>query len=250
MVGEGRSCRSPSAASEAFGQVHRFSELWHCKAWTLETASGIKSETSMTRGELRGPAVNAIFKNGPILYVKIPPQAGISATTQAEGGTSQMDIGQIKDITQIVSYVAAGGALLVGVITLLKSVLEYKRQGATKRAEQILEMRERLRGKARFVDICDLLENDDKKLQNIPLIERDNFIGFYEELYLLWNSRVFNDEVVYYLFGYFAMRCWESKYFWTNLNRDSPTWGHFRDMVERLKKIQTTYRPNRAAYRL
>jgi predicted helicase len=113
-----------------------------------------------------------------------------------------------------------------------------------------LEMRTRLRANDKFIKICELLETDSEELCNLSLLDRDNFIGLFEELYLLWNSEVFRDEVVYYLFGYFAIRCWKSKNFWSDLNRHAPTWGHFRDMVERLEKIEKNYQPHRSAFRL
>jgi hypothetical protein len=54
-----------------------------------------------------------------------------------------------------------------------------------------------------------VLEIDSPELQSLAEIERDNFTGFFEELALLWNSGIFNDHVVYYMFGYFALKCGE-----------------------------------------
>jgi hypothetical protein len=139
---------------------------------------------------------------------------------------------------------------LVAVGTLVKSVLEYVKQGSSKRAEQFLLMRSRLRGNAEFVEICELLDENSSKLRDMPLLRKDNFIGFFEELYLQWNSRVFNDEVVYYMFGYFAIACWESDNFWHGLNRDSPTWAHFKAFVACLVKIKRNYRPDRSRFRV
>jgi len=130
------------------------------------------------------------------------------------------------------------------------ALIEYRRQGAARRAEQFLQMRSRLRGNEKFVAICQMLDTDDEALREIPLIDKDNFIGFFEELTLLWNSGVFSDQVVYYMFGYFAIKCWDSKNFWAGLNRKSIGWSHFRDMAERLKEIQSTFKPMRRAYRL
>jgi hypothetical protein len=58
---------------------------------------------------------------------------------------------------------AAAGVLtgIAGVATFVKSVLEYVKQGSSKRAEQFLEMRTRLRGNPEFVEICELLDADD-----------------------------------------------------------------------------------------
>jgi hypothetical protein len=142
---------------------------------------------------------------------------------------------------RVTEYVAIATAL-VALATLWKTLSEYVRQGTEKRAEQFLTMRTRLRTNADFAHICQLLETDDPSLRDVPLVEKDNFIGFFEELALLWNSKVFNDEIVYYMFGYFALACWRSENFWHNLNRDQILWSHFRDFVERLTQLQATYK--------
>lgn len=142
------------------------------------------------------------------------------------------------------------GAAGVAGFGVVAALLEYRRQGAAKRAEQFLEMRSRLRGNDKFGHICQLLETDAEELRLVPLIDKDNFIGFFEELTLLWNSRVFSDEVVYYMFGYFAIKCWDSENFWCDLNRSSLEWSHFRGMVERLKAIRSRFKPSRRRYRL
>jgi hypothetical protein len=149
-------------------------------------------------------------------------------------------------ITAYISIVTA----LVAIGTLWRSIAEYVRQGATKRAEQFLEMRTRLRTNPEFVEICELLETDSPRLHDVPLLQKDNFIGFYEELALLWNSRVFNDQIVFYMFGYFALACWRSEHFWWNLNREQQLWAHFRDLVQRLEAMERSFVPSRKAYRL
>jgi hypothetical protein len=150
---------------------------------------------------------------------------------------------------RITDYVAVM-TTLVALATLWKTLSEYMRQGTEKRAEKFLTMRSRLRTNPDFLRICQLLEADDPLLRDVPLIEKDNFIGFFEELALLWNSKVFSDEVVYYMFSYFGLACWRSQNFWHGLNRDQVLWSHFRDFVERLSELQSTYRPSRKSFRL
>jgi hypothetical protein len=157
-----------------------------------------------------------------------------------------MDASRVALVTAVVG-VCTG---LVGVATFIKSVLEYVKQGSSKRFEQFLLMRSRLRGNPEFVEICELLEQDSSKLCDLPLLRKDNFIGFFEELYLLWNSRVFDDEIVYYMFGYFAISCWKSENFWKGLNRDTPTWAHFKTFVARLIEIEKGYSPNASKFRI
>jgi hypothetical protein len=149
----------------------------------------------------------------------------------------------LKDYAAILTAVVA-------LATFLKAIAEYIKQGATKRAEQFLEMRSRLRENQDHARICELLEHDDLQLRSVPMMEKDNFIGFFEELALLWNSKVFNDQIVYYMFGYYAIACWRSENFWYGLNRDQVLWSHFRDLVSRLEKMEKSFQPSRRSYRL
>lgn len=107
-----------------------------------------------------------------------------------------------------------------------------------------------MRGNPRFVNLCELLETDSPALRTVPLLDKDNFIGFFEELTLLWNSMVFNDEIVYYMFGYYALRCHKSENFWSDLNRNQIQWAHFNDFVKRLEDIESSYKPSRRRFHL
>jgi len=111
---------------------------------------------------------------------------------------------ELKDILTI-SLAAIGSA--IALISLIKALIEYQKQGITKRSEIFLNMRSRLREDKSFSKICDFLERDDPKLREIPFVERDRFLAFFEELALLKNSGLINDEVTLYMFGYFAIRC-------------------------------------------
>lgn len=140
--------------------------------------------------------------------------------------------------------------VVIAILTFWKTLDEYIKQGASKRAEQYLEMRNKLRGNQHFVRICNLLENDDPQLRDIPLIEKDNFIAFYEDLILLWNSGIFSDHIVFYSFGYYALTCWRSENFWSSLNKYQQGWAYFREFVSRMEKIEKNFKPSRRKYKL
>lgn len=136
---------------------------------------------------------------------------------------------------------------VIALLTFWKSVTEYIKQGTSKRAEQFLLMHSRFRENRDFQKICKMLMAHDAGLRDIPPpLEKDNFLAFYEELALLWNSGIFNDHVVYYTFGYYALECWRSKYFWHGLAKpDSPeglTWVHFRDFAKKMEKLEKSGR--------
>jgi hypothetical protein len=149
-------------------------------------------------------------------------------------------------ITSVVAVVTA----VVAVAGLWRSFIELAKQGSIKRAERFFAMRQRLREDKEFAEICQYLELRDPRLREVPLITRDRFIGFFEELTLLWNSRVFNDEIIYYMFGYYALRCWRSDDFWHDLNREQILWSHYRDMVRRLEFIEKSYVPSARRFRV
>jgi hypothetical protein len=64
---------------------------------------------------------------------------------------------------------------------------------------------------------------------------------------LLMNSGLIRKSVAHYMFGYYALRCWESEYFWLDVNRNSPYWAAFRTFVEQMKRIEQgfDYSPRR-----
>ncbi len=154
---------------------------------------------------------------------------------------------KLKDILTIL--LAAIGSV-IAFISLIKALIEYQKQGITKRSEIFLNMRSKLREDKSFSRICDLLERDDPKLREIPLVERDRFVGFFEELALLKNSGLINDEVALYMFGYFAIKCIDSQNFWFDLNKDQPLWGAFFDFAKQMKSMHMEYKYDRSRFHL
>lgn len=76
--------------------------------------------------------------------------------------------------------------------------------------------------------------------------EKRNFLGFFEEIALLSNSGLIRKEVAHYMFGYYAIRCWQSKNFWYNMERDSPYWFLFRKFAIDMQEIEKNMpAPNR-----
>jgi hypothetical protein len=139
---------------------------------------------------------------------------------------------------------------VVALATLIKGLVEYRKQGSTKRAEIFLQMRARLRQDQSFSKICDMLEVDSPELRDIPLVERDRFIGFFEELALMRNSGLITEQVTLYMFGYFAIRCYHSKNFWFGLNRDQPLWSLFMDFSKQMDVAHNEFKYDRRQFRI
>jgi hypothetical protein len=95
-----------------------------------------------------------------------------------------------------------------------------------------------------FREISALTETDDPKLREIAYKDKVDYLGFFEEIALLVNSNLISPEIAHYMFGYFAMRCWDSKNFWVEINRESIYWIVFKKFVEKMKKIENSFEYN------
>jgi hypothetical protein len=153
-----------------------------------------------------------------------------------------MPLTDIRDIATILGAVVA-------LIALLKGIWEYAKQGAQKRAEHFLTMRERLKNNESFKHICNLLETDDPELLKVAFKEKRDFLGFFEEVAIAMNSGLIKPTVAHYMFGYYALRCWESRHFWSEVNRQSIYWIVFKDFVEHMEKIEKKFRFKRRKFR-
>jgi alpha-D-ribose 1-methylphosphonate 5-triphosphate diphosphatase PhnM len=100
------------------------------------------------------------------------------------------------DLEHWKSIAVVAGAV-VALVTLIKGVIEYTHQGAQKRAEHFISMRERLKKNTEFENLCDLLEDDDAKLQSISYKDKLNLLGFFEEVALMMNSRLIKKDVAH-----------------------------------------------------
>ena len=145
------------------------------------------------------------------------------------------------DLKDILTVSLSAVGVTIAIVTAIKALIEFRKQGITKRAEIFLQMRSRLREDPSFKEICQLLETDDEKLREIPLIEKDRYLGFFEEFALLKKSGFINDEVSLYMFGYFAIKCLDSKNFWVNLNKSHDMWGLFRDFAKDMKEARKSF---------
>lgn len=133
------------------------------------------------------------------------------------------------ELKDIVSSILGFAALVFTAVSIIQGLIEYRKQGITKRAEIFLQMRTRLREDPVFINICNLLETDDEELQEIPIADKDRFLGFFEELAVMKNSGLINEQLTFYMFGYYAIRCFDSVNFWHNLNRKHALWSLFMD---------------------
>jgi hypothetical protein len=139
---------------------------------------------------------------------------------------------------------------IVATATLVKGLVEYSRGLAARRAEMFLDRRAKLKETPILKELCDLIEVDDPKLREFALKEKLHLTGFFEEIALLVNSAILRTHVAHYMFGYYALRCWESNNFWYGLNRDAKYWALLRDFVVQMKERENNFTYSRANFRL
>ncbi|WP_375467795.1 hypothetical protein [uncultured Nostoc sp.] len=129
----------------------------------------------------------------------------------------------------------------VALLTWIKGVYEYTRQLAQKRSEQYAEIRKRFRESKVISKLISMLETNDSYLAEVSWSEKVELLGFYEDIALMVNSGIIKRNVAFYMFGYYAIRCWESNYFWADVNRNSPYWSLFRNFVNEMKAAEVIF---------
>lgn len=80
-------------------------------------------------------------------------------------------------------------------------------------------------------------------MKEIPFSDKRDFLGLFEEVAIMMNSGLIKKEIAHYMFGYYAIRCWEGKNFWHSVNKTSLYWQVFIDFVTEMKDIEN--KPNR-----
>jgi hypothetical protein len=149
------------------------------------------------------------------------------------------------------TVIIAGVGALIALAGLAKALIEYTQQGRQKRAEQFFDLRRRLKDSNEFKRIAGLLDDPSaaEELAHVPFVEKRDYLGLFEEVALVVNSGLIKPEVAHYMFGYYAIRCWESEPFWAGVNRDSPYWSLFAYFAQQMARIEQASRFKPSALR-
>jgi hypothetical protein len=147
-----------------------------------------------------------------------------------------------KNLTSVVASICTVVGTVVGLIALCKGFVEYVKQGAQKRAESFLEMRRKY---SEFNDVCQHLELTDNPdsaadIEGLSFAKKRAFIGFYEELALMTQSGLINWQVAHYMFGYYAIKCSDSKIFWEKKNGGLDSGDHYWQLFNAFVKRART----------
>ena len=137
----------------------------------------------------------------------------------------------------------------VGVLTLLKGLAEYKRSALLVRVERFSKLKEQFLKDAVLAKITELLETDDPQLREVPAREKWQFLFFFEEIALLLRAGLITDELACYNFGYYALRCNRSQFFWTTaFPKDEAYWPFFLSFVRRMEPVEALKKNNREKF--
>jgi hypothetical protein len=159
---------------------------------------------------------------------------------------------------EVAAAVAVIGAL-VALVTLIQALIEYRQQGRQKRAEHFFELRRRLKENDEFARVAELIDETyaeeelasraRQELKELPFKVKRDYLGLFEEIAIAMNSGLIKPEVAHYMFGYYALLCWESEEFWIDVNRLSDYWSLFADFCEQMQSQHEKFEYHRDSFK-
>ncbi|MES2389087.1 MAG: hypothetical protein V4543_13885 [Bacteroidota bacterium] len=153
----------------------------------------------------------------------------------------------IKNNKEAITIIVATITAAVTIFSFIRALNEYRVQGQLKRAELVRLWFNLFLTDQRLQVVKELLEEETEgggaALARHKFIDRYYFLGRCEEVAIAVNSGLIKKNVAYYLFGYFAIICWDSKYFWEGLpgGRDVKLWSVFGNFVTQMKEEREAF---------
>jgi len=156
-------------------------------------------------------------------------------------------------------YLATIIGVVAAVATLAKGLWEYSRRTVLRRVEYFAKIRQEFLKDAAFAKLTELLETEraaqergeqkDPGLADISARDKWRYLYFFEEVALLLRARLIRAELACYMFGYYALLCDRSQWFWSpSFPKDEAYWPLFFDFVKRMAVVERSKRLNRRAF--
>ena len=105
-------------------------------------------------------------------------------------------------------------ATIIGVIGALIGfawgLYQFHRDAILRRVDHLGRIRSALVSNPESSEILHLLDTDDPRLAEKPVLDRRAFVCLMEEVALLERRDLIRPDLAYYMFGYAAIRCAES----------------------------------------
>ncbi len=144
----------------------------------------------------------------------------------------------INNSAELANYAAAVGVFLA-VATLIKGLLEWRVQNRLSRFDKFQHMRVKLKSNESFKTILRLAEHDSVELRSVDFSEKRDLLGFFEEIAIMYRNKLIGKDLCWYMFGYYAIRLYESTNFWGDVNRNAIYWSVFDDFAKDMKKTES-----------
>jgi hypothetical protein len=146
-----------------------------------------------------------------------------------------------KILAEIIRVLSPVLTPVVGAFAAFYGIAQYRKQNLQKSADMFFAWRKEI--DEEFGDIQRLLDGDDPEkdgaeLRKISFEKREAFVTFHEEIALALNSGLLKPEVALYIFGQYAILCWDNSYFWEDLNRNKWYWHLFKEFVVKMRALR------------
>jgi hypothetical protein len=160
------------------------------------------------------------------------------------------NLNDIKDVVDILSaLVIAIGGFVGGFI----GIRQYQKQNTLKRAEHFHTMRKKLKESEAFRNICVLLTTDDSKIKDVGIADKSDFLGFFEEIAIMVESKIISKHVAHYMFGYYAIKCYDNENgFWDGdiFYKKDDYWSLFIKFAEDMKNLEKKFKFKQSNYKI
>ncbi len=137
---------------------------------------------------------------------------------------------EVKDAVSILgllgSFLAAGIAI--------SNFIKAEKQ---KRAEHFFKLRDKYNADDAFIAIRRIIDGAEGTAP-IDIDDLRKFLGFYEEIAIMVNSKLIREELAFYMFGYYAVRCREMDVFKNYIAEDADYWAVFMEFADRMENHQ------------
>ena len=137
------------------------------------------------------------------------------------------------------------------VLHLGKTNNNFWKSEKQKRAEHFFKLREKYNSDPIFVKIRAIIDSpQDKSISSkeIPVDDKRKFLGFYEEIAIMVNSKVIKEELAFYMFGYYIIKCTELEAFRAYIDEDKQYWGVLTRFIIKMKDYDNNILKNQFDY--
>lgn len=144
----------------------------------------------------------------------------------------------------IINTVILGIGLFIGLISLSLAYKEYKKSVSLKKFQIYREYVTKMEKNMDFQNIFSKLEKNEKLTNDKDYDSIKELLGFYEDLALQEQSNTLQIELLWYRFGYYALKLRKHQNFNEIINEKGIYWKLFILFVEKLEIVENKSQKN------